>query len=382
MVDTFSIITEKNCESLCLRELKDRFKISGIKGSGFVDFSSSRELAVRVGYFSQSAKRLLFKIGSGSFKDLDDLSLKISNDLLGGFWFDFLLNSYRVSCERLGVHDFNSVIVEQEVSSLIKKEISSKNSRCVPDYKSRELVFFVQIVDNDYLFGVDFAGRDLSKRGYLLFSNSRALKGSLAFNFLLFSGFKKGSFLLDPFALDGVIAIEAAIFARGVSVNFFSKEFYFPFKFKEVYDSLLKEFDASVPQVKSINSVFSCDPSFPNLASQKKNARIAGVERFISFSRSELRNLDLKNFKEGVDLVCSRLIEPSKTVPEGKVLALYEDFFLSAKEFISKKASVNFVVRSGSLLEEVALRHGFVLVDSLLTSQGQQSLKFLKFMKK
>jgi 23S rRNA G2445 N2-methylase RlmL len=380
-VNTYSVLTEKNCEALCAKELKSRFNLKSVPAVGFVDFSASQEDALRVAYFSQSATRLLFKIGNGSFKDLDDLLSKISVDLKNNdSWSSFLSSTFKSSCSRSGAHDFNSVIVEQEVSAVLKKELDLRGLSSVPDYKSKELIFFILIDDENYLFGIDFAGKDLSKRHYLIFNNPAAIKGTVAFNLLLFSDFKPGMVLLDPFALAGVIPVEAAIYEKGSSVNMFSKDFAFPLKLKEKNEILLKKFDSELVDVK-FNNVFSCDSSFPNIAAQKKNSRIAGVEKNISFARVDISNLDIKNFSREIDVVCSRILEASKNVPESKVVRVYNDFFSAAKEFLSKKGSINVIVRVPELLEEIALKHKFKVVEKLETAQGQQSFFFVKFKK-
>lgn len=377
-----SLITEKNCEHLCLLELKNRFNISGQKQDGFVDFTASNDVALKVAYFAQSPKRILLKISSGSFSGLEDLSSKIFDDLKNNdSWIFFVEDKYRVNCDRLGSHEFNSVLVEQEVSARIKKVIESKNISALADYDTKDLFFYVQIIDDKYLFGIDYAGRDLSKRHYLFFNNPNAIKGNLAFNLLLFANYHPGMLLLDSFSLAGVVPIEAALYERNLSIHFFSKDFLFPSKIKEHNEALLKDFD-SLNVDEKFNNVFSCDPSFPNLASQKKNSRIAGVERDISFSRVDINNLDIKNFPNDIDIFVSRIIEPSKHVPVKKVSKTYDDFFIAADNFLSKSGSINVVLRVPDLLEEVALNHGFVVKDKLETAQGKQQFFFVKLVKK
>ena len=382
MVNTYSLIVERNCEALCLVDLKQRFNVLGLKGEGFVDFSAPLDVALKVAYLSQSARRVLLKISSGSFSSLDDLSRKISRSFDEDVSFlDLLDTKYRVSCSRSGAHDFNSVLAEQEVSGLIKSFVSKKGLSVEADYNTSDLVFFLQIVDDNFLFGIDFAGKDLSKRHYLFFNNPMALKGTIAFNLLLFSGFKPGLVLLDPFALAGVIPIEAVLFERNLSVHFFSKDFLFPLKIRDACVELLKEFD-SLSHENKHNSVFSCDSSFPNIASQKKNSRIAGVERNISFARVDVSNLDIKNFSKDIDVVASRIIEPSKNVAEARAVRVYEQLFVSAGEFLSKKGSISVILRVPDLFLEVAKKHGFVLDSMLNTSQGQQELVFVKVVRK
>jgi len=381
-IRVYSLLTEKNCEDLCLLELKKRFNIDGKRQNGFVDFEASNELALKVAYFAQSPRRILLKIGSGKFSDLDDLVSKICNNLKNDdSWLALVGSKYRVNCDRLGAHDFNSVLVEQEVSAKIKSVLESKKIDAVADYNTKDLFFSVQIKESEYLFGVDFVGRDLSKRHYLFFNNPNAIKGNLAFNLLLFANYSPGMILLDSFSLAGVVPIEAALYEKNLSPHFFSKDFLFPALLKENNIKLLEEFDKSIINEK-FNHVFSCDPSFPNLASQKKNSRIAGVERDISFARVDINNLDIKNFPDSIDVFASRMIEASKHVPESKVIKTYNDFFVAADEFLSVKGSINVILRVPNLFEEIALKHDYVVAEKLDTAQGKQQFFFVKLVKK
>jgi len=379
--ETYALITEKNCEKLCSKEIKNRFNIATNQNKGFVDIQESYETALKIAYFSQTAKRFLLKIGNSSFADLDDLLKKISEDIKKGNWHKLLTKDFKTNCTRTGIHDFNSVIVEQEVSNLIKKELTTKNINITTDYNSKDVVFFISIEDNNYLLGIDLLGKDLSKRHYLIFNNPNAIKGTIAYNLLLFSDYNPNTNLIDPFSLAGVITIEAAIYSSNTSINFFSKEFNYPNKIKTISEELITKFDEEITKNKPVNNIFSCDQSFPNIAAQKKNSRIAGVERFISFSRTDLKNLDIKNFGKDIDMVVTRIIEPSKNVPEQKASKVYEDFFVATKEFLTKKGTINVIIRNPELFLEHATKHGYKVKEQLETAQGQQQFLYIKLIK-
>ena len=378
----YLIITEKNTETLCLKELQERFGLQGTPKKGFVEFEGTNEDALRISYYSQTARRVLIKISTGEFEELEDLITKLKKELNeNDAWTNFVSENYKVSCERQGAHAFNSVIVEQEVSATIKNVLNTKKIESNADYNTKDLIFYVNLDEENYIFGIDYAGRDLSKRHYMFFNNPNAVKGTTAFNLLMFAGFKPGKVLLDPFALAGVIPIEAAMYEKGISINFYSKEFFFPKKIKDENNEIIKRFDNEISDEKK-NNIFSCDSSFPNLAAQKKNSRIAGVEKNINFSRTEVKNLDIKNFSKDIDIVCSRILEPSKKIPEGKVIRAYEDFFSATKEFLKKSGSVNVIVRVPDLIEEIAKKHDFYVSEKIETSQGKQELFLVKLLRK
>ncbi len=371
----FSATQEKGCEVFSEMELKSRFNVISQTHKSFVSFETTLEKAAEISYSSQSIKRILIHISSGTFKQFDDLL-----DILSENFKDSLntlseivnFSSFKVECERFGEHTFNSVDLEQNLSKLLKDEIKKEINLSNPD-----ISFYIQIQEEAFVLGLDFAGRDLSKRQHLIFNNPNNLKGTLAYNLLLFSNYKQKDVILDPFSLAGTICIEAAISSSGMPVNYYTKNFNFLKKeiYKKDFSEILKKIDSNIKSV-SQNFIYSCDSSFNNVSAQKKNAKIAGVEKFISFSRKNVEDLDLKFFDKDIDLIISKIIEPSKSVPEHVCIDVYSYLFKNAKEILSKSGRMAVIVRNPSLFLEVGTKNNFILEKQHEVWQGKQAFYF------
>jgi len=373
----FCITQEKGCEEFSSKELSTRFSVKSNLEKGFVEFKTDFEKAAELCYSAQSVKRVLLKISSGSFEEFETLLEKVFSDL-EDFPFDFIkFSSFKVECERIGAHEFNSVDVEQELSRLLKDKTNSEVNLSNPD-----ISFFIQVLDECFVFGLDFGGRDLSKRQYLLFNNPNNIKGTLAFDLLLFANYTNKDVLLDPFSLAGTICIEAANFASNLPLNYYTKNFAFSKGiFGKDFSDVLKKLDSKATTTSSL-TIFSSDSSFNNISAQKKNAKIGGVEKFISFSRKNVEDLDLKFFEKDVDLIASKIIEPSKSVPDYICKSVYTHLLKNANEILNKKGRMAFIFRNPDFFVDLSEEFGFILTKKSEVWQGKQNFYFCLFERK
>lgn len=376
------ITSEEGCEEFLREELEQRFKIQGTLGENWVLLDASSEKIAEIMYLSQAAKRIVFLVSEGEFSDLDDLSMKIREKLEATEIINLAIGkTTRVVCDRIGSQDFNSMDAEQEVMHSIKEIMSERKQELKVSLNSPQVIFYLRIVRDKYLFGLDCAGRELSKRQHLVFNNPNAIKGTIGFSALLYGEYKPGQLLLDPCSLSGNIAIEAALFESGVSPNYYTKKFtlleldYF----KEIVDAVIKKADSRIKAQPSSPDIVSVDSSFNNVSAQKKNAKIAGVEKFISFSRTDVKDIDIKTFNDRIDLVCSRVPEASNHFSESQARSIYSILFRNLKYVIKKKAKLVFIVRNPEILEEEAEKEGYKEEDLKQVWQGQQGYFLVKF---
>jgi 23S rRNA G2445 N2-methylase RlmL len=236
-------------------------------------------------------------------------------------------------------------------------------------------------MDDKYLFGMDCAGRELSKRQHLVFNNPNAIKGTIGFSALLYGEYKPGQLLVDPCSLSGNIAIEAALFESGISINFYAKKFTLLEieEFREIIEEVMKKIDAKTKGPLSKPDIVSVDSSFNNISAQKKNSKIAGVEKFIAFSRTDVKDLDIKTFDDRIDLICSRVPEPSNHFSESQARTIYATLFKNMKYIVKKKAKLVFIVRNPEILEQEAEKEGYKEEDLKQVWQGQQGYFLVKF---
>jgi len=372
-----TIISERGCENIASKDIKERYKLDVTnQGDSFIDLNASEEKIYDLIYTSQISKRILLKLANGEFDGtIQDLKNNVFEKINQRNISEINEKKIRCVCERKGTHEFNSVEAETEIASIIKQKTNS-----TIDLKTPEIKLFLNIIDKKYALGIDISGIDLSKRQYKVFNNPNSMKGTLAYSLLIFAGMKKNSVITDPFSLSGIIPIESALYQSEMPVNFYEKNIRISnlkSLNQERFEKIRKELDKKTSNnIKG--KIYSIDASFNNIAAQKKNAKIAGIEKCILFSRNKPEDIDLKLSDTKVDIIASRIMEPSKNLNEKKVEKIYDEFLKNSKNISKKNTTFAFLVRKPELLIRKAEEHGYLLTESIDVYQGEEKIKMLK----
>jgi len=293
------VVANKGLEDVSLREIQELIKTRGTIRGGVVEFSPSKMLDIcKLCYSGQSFKKvmLLFDgfatsedIGS-TLKNIDEVLKKV--DLSEWLTKD---SSFKVECSREGNHDFSSNDLESECGGLILDKVKAKVALTNPD-----ITFYIYINNKQGYLGIDFAGFDMSKRDYKIFVHPTSIKGNIAYALVRLSGYKPGETLLDPFCGAGTMPIEAALYTTRFPINYFSKDkFVFskllPFE-KQDFGKYFEKIDKKII-IKKTN-ITGYDHMLRNVKAGQKNAKIAGINKQLTFSKIAIEWLDTK-FKEG-----------------------------------------------------------------------------------
>jgi 23S rRNA G2445 N2-methylase RlmL len=376
-------ITDKGIEKITLIELDEIIKAKGAVEECIVTFKcKDYDELLTFCYKSQSIKRALVLFDSFNFKNQEELIAKAEQSLQKASlkeWFD-KGKSFKVECERIGEHDFGSQTIEEAVGERIIEAVKKmlgfapKASMKSPDAK-----VYVFINNNQAYFGIDLIGRDLSKRNYRIFSAPGIINANLAYALVRLSGYapeKKQKFV-DVFCKSGVVCIEAALYATNLSVNYYSKDFAFKklkLFAKEDWGEFFKKIDSKAIIEKF--DITGSDPLLRNLEASKKNAKLAGVDKLIKFSKIDIEWLDTKKDENSVDIIASRIPCPSKHAREAEVRKLYKELFYQL-EFVMKKAGrMAFLTENANLLKEVLTKDFKVVKEDELWS-GEQKYQFV-----
>ncbi len=278
------------------------------------------------------------------FKDFKDLIRKIS-----------LLPCKNVRCDREGEHDFKSVDVESELL---------KNKEDGP------LLFRIVIRGDKFIAGLDLPGRDLSKRQYRVFNHPNNVKGAIAAAALYFA--EAETPFLDPLGLSGTTAIEMALKKTGLSVNYYSKDFdFFKLDSFNKHKDVLEEVDSLK---KSVENIYSFDPKFRNLSAQKKNAKIAGVEKDLEFSRCDLSYLDIK--LESLNTILTLPMEPSKNLSESRAIEFNNILYKQSRLLLKRDDGLTLITRKPDFIKSTM--KGFEVMKEHCVFQGKTKYFFLK----
>ena len=97
------------------KEVKELIKANGKVGSQVVVFDIKNKLDLcKLCYLGQSFVKVLFLFDSFKFKDLDEIIKRTDKIKLK----EWLKDSFRVKCVRIGSHSFSSHDVEKKVVEL------------------------------------------------------------------------------------------------------------------------------------------------------------------------------------------------------------------------------------------------------------------------
>ena len=370
-------ITSKGIEDTASTEIKELINADcKIEDCCVIfDFKKFEDLCLLC-YKSQSVDRIVYLIDEFEFetKNFPKEFEKFFEKLDISDWIKKYKN-FKVECTRLGQHDFKSVDAETQLAKSVLKKYRNENAKF--NLKEYEIIFFIYIINNKCYFGIDFAGFELNKRVYKIFLHPGSLRGTIAYALVRESGFSSKSVLLDPFSRDGVVVIESAFYANDFAVQYFRKD---KFAFLKLdlnmdYEKLFKKSDGRPKKSKA--KIYSFDHIFKYVDYSKKNAKIAGVDKQIEFSRTELEWLDIKFKKETVDCI---ITSPpvSKTANLDKI---YSEFFYQSDYILKKDGTVAVISRMPDFVKKHAEKHNFTAVKEKEVWSGEQKLIIVVFKK-
>lgn len=368
------VITSKGIEGVAAREVKELINADCEVENGCVvfDFGKFSDLCLLC-YKCQSADRVLCLIGMLDFRDFFADFEKFAEKLDFGEWIG-KYKKFKVECIRAGAHEFKSVDVEAKAAEIIQKKSKSKKI----SMKDYEIVFLVYIAENKCYIGVDFSGFELNKRGYKIFLHPNSLRGTIAYALVRESGFGKKEMMLDPFSRDGVVVIEAAFYASGFPCNYYKKDKFAFLKLKLGVD-YEKFFGKADKDIKKPGAEINAyDHLFKYVDYSKKNAKIAGVDKRINFSRTELEWLDIKFKEASID----RIITSPPMSKNADMDKIYNEFFYQSAYILKKEGAIALISRMPDFVKKHAEKHNFAAAKEKDVWSGGQLLKIIVFKKK
>ncbi|PIN73590.1 hypothetical protein COV20_05190 [Candidatus Woesearchaeota archaeon CG10_big_fil_rev_8_21_14_0_10_45_16] len=201
--------------------------------------------------------------------------------------------SFKIEVENVKGQDNRFRIAKQVGGKLFplleKNHINGKLELKRPD-------FLVVVFYNgeEYFVGIQHTVEEHNSRGYRIFPHSGSFKGDFAYFFVRKAGFNKDGKLLVGFLKDGVMAIEAALFASGKQVTDVSSLSYLPF-YQGPKDGARKD------EVKESFVIAAFDHSIQNVTASRKNAKLAAVHEEIDVQKLSLEDLDVRFGEDSFD---------------------------------------------------------------------------------
>lgn len=352
------IVTNKGLEQTSANELKTFSIEAKDVQPGLVFFDSTPEELAKITYLGRTFEKTLFVIAQYPFANQEELLAKLPN------LSEYITGSFHVECDREGEHDFNSFEIQNELDKTIQKQTAKEIKHKHPD-----VPLFAIIRGDQFYLGIDYAGLDLAKRDYRIFLGRESIRGNIAAGLLHIGDYQSQHTLLDPFCHHGEIIIEAALLARNISVNKHLKN--------KLYCMKQHSLDQHDAPRDAHGTIHCLDPHFGHVNAARKNAKIAGIVKDITFSRMQLEWLDTKFEHGSIDRIITL---PQQPTEERKLINFYDDLFRTAKLLLTENGTLVLCMKRHPDVPKknktMTLEHEQIIM------QGQEQLTVLVYKKK
>jgi putative N6-adenine-specific DNA methylase len=327
----FEDITEEEIKEICGKSVKTMAKDS------VVIFETTKQNILKVAYRTQTIRFVFLFIEKFEFSSIDDFNKKSKNIN----YSDFVSKEEKFAVKCYKNSDFDKNISSYE----IEKEIAD-NIQFSVDLKNPDIIIGTFVTKSNCYIGIDICGFDMSRRYYKIFNSPKSIKGNLAFFLLKRANYSGKERLLDPMAGSGTIPIEAAHYSSKRSLNYYRKKDYKFLKMKIFEDVFLgsklnffKKEDALIKDAPSKEKIYAYDNQLSCVNSIKKNAKIAGVSKYVFQGRGEIDWIDTKFNEKSIDIIVTNPPAWSK-FNEKKNTKLFEQLFSRAKPILKKSGKI------------------------------------------
>ncbi len=347
----FIATTVRGIEDVAKQEIKELIGADcEMIAPGRLKLSTTEEKAKELIYTTQSLNKVYLLEKTFKFKTI--------NEIVKGCPDIKLKGPFKVKCARYTPQDFKSLDVEKAVG----EKYFSMGYKV--DLDKPKTVIYLEIIDDMCLFGIDITNRDLQKREYRLKINNQSPNALLAYALIRMSGWKRTQALMDPFCKDGIIPIEAALYACNVPRGYFSHE-------------RIDKLDKKIKKDKL--EITGYDALMPNVKNAEINAKLAEVTKQIKFSRVEVDWLDVKFPKNSVDVIATTPSFVSKGKPSTEIEKDYKQLFHQAEFVLKKKGCMAIIAHRPDLIKKYAEK--FVLKQEIVANIGDMAISLMVYAK-
>ncbi len=376
-------ITHTGFEDICAKDIAELINCKTEAGNGIVVFKPKELIDLcKLCYLCQSVYKIIYLFDNFKIKNKEDVLENIKEVNINLKEWIGKDTKIRVVCKS-ATEEFKGNEFMDGVAGIIiekiKKELKIKTKI---DLKNPDLIFYLYTIDDTSYFGIDFAGFDLSKRDYKIFASSGSIKGTFAYLCLREIEICQDEKIVDLYSRDGVMVIEAGLYLLHYPVNYFQKK-KFSFLNFEVFNGLdfekfFEEMDKRLTKDKL--EIIGLDSQLGNTINARKNAKIAGIDKSVLFSKISVDWLDVK-IKEGeVDKIISRLPEYAHFSDKERQKK-YDELFYQAEYIMKKKGIVALITQRPDEVDLSAKKYGFILQSKREAYSGELKLYFLVFEK-
>ncbi len=363
-------IPHKGCEDICAAEAKDILG-NGTVQHGLVTFDSTLLDMCAYTYRAQTPIKVLQLL----------FDFHITGDVLADFkkHVKLELMSRDATFIVRAMSDAEEVerqALEQDVGAVLASTGAKVH------FKQPDVTYYAIIHQGHFWFCIDLTGEELGRRDYRIFLGQNALKGTLAASLVRLSNYTADHLFLDPFCRDGIIPIEAALLINKQSPHIYGKDKFLFRRLPQLKTTDWEKFFDAIDKdrVERDVRILAMDPNFGSISGAKKNAKIAGVTKTITFSRTDLDFLDAKFGKKAIDTVVTYVPQVTSALPQIKADAVIKNVFYQA-EFVMKTGGTALFITQTCVdaIKKYATEFKFELIHERVVYQGQAMLTVFIF---
>ncbi|MGE5329850.1 MAG: THUMP domain-containing class I SAM-dependent RNA methyltransferase [Deltaproteobacteria bacterium] len=289
-------------ESITARELEE-LGIEVLKvEDGRVTFAGDEITICQANIWLRTAERVLIKVGEFNALTFEDL-FQGTKALPWDKWITknaaFPVKAYSLKSKLQSVPDCQAIVKKAVVEKL-------KQTYKVDWFEENGSLYRIHLslLKDKATLMIDTSGEGLHKRGYRELSNEAPLKETLAAALIYISKWRPNKPFVDPFCGSGTIPIEAAMLganiAPGLKRKFISEDWaQLP---AQLWNQTRNQAEKLIKSDVELD-ISGSDIDSSSVRLSKKNAVIAGVEKFIKFK--QLPVSELKSDKQYGTIICN-----------------------------------------------------------------------------
>ncbi len=214
-METFFAPCPRGLEGLLVHEFETMGGGHIRPASGGVECRGPFSLCYRMNLKSRLAARILWRVGSGTYRNEQDL-YRLTFELP---WHEHFRAACRIKVKIVAHHcslkslDFATLRIKDGICDRFVKEVGRRPTvhRQQPDIP---IVVFLE--GDQVVWYVDTSGAPLFKRGWRKAAGEAPIRENLAAGILQLAGWTPEQVLLDPMCGAGTFLIEAALMAKGI----------------------------------------------------------------------------------------------------------------------------------------------------------------------
>ncbi|SFC96251.1 bifunctional 23S rRNA (guanine(2069)-N(7))-methyltransferase RlmK/23S rRNA (guanine(2445)-N(2))-methyltransferase RlmL [Pseudoalteromonas denitrificans] len=329
----FIALTSIGIETLLAEELQQLGAQVGKQSVGSVVFSAELPLAQKICLSTRFATRVLMKIA-----EKEDVKNKTDLYNLARYqtWGEWLTPDTTFAVDFSGTNtelkntQFSGLVIKDAIVDYFQDLYEARPNVDKQDAQVRVAARYHQ---NKLDLYIDYSGTGLSQRGYRTGQGRAPIKEHLAAALIYRSGWLKdvSQPLFDPCCGSGTLLIEAASMANNEAPGLRHKQFAFErlpsfveSEYQEIRQQLIDQEDP-----KKLYLIGQDIDGFV-LSKAQNNARAAGVEQYIKFSKGDASNLKPVSKRSGV--VLSNLPYGERMGGTAELINLYRNMGMSFKK--------------------------------------------------